>query len=104
MKAQDPDPDDVLTYSLRGTDADNFEIDPETGQIRTKAVLDPDVQGTHTVTVDVHDGFNPGYTPSDSVDDSVDVIITVARSATPFVGGGGFFVGIPGGGGPARPA
>ena len=103
MKADDPDPDDVLTYSLSGPDADNFEIDPETGQIRTKAVLDPDVQETHNVTVDVHDGFNSGYNPSDVTDDSVTVIITVARVSTAFFGGGGFFVGIPGGSGPSGP-
>ncbi|MYD66321.1 MAG: hypothetical protein F4X26_10150 [Chloroflexi bacterium] len=99
VKADDPDPDDVLTYSLSGPDANNFEIDPETGQIRTKAVLDPDVQETHNVTVDVHDGFNSGYNPSGVTDDSVTVIITVARVArSSFGGGGGFFVGAPGGG------
>ena len=103
VKAEDPDPDDVLTYTLSGPDADNFEIDPETGQIRTKAVLDPDVQETHNVTVDVHDGFTPGYDPSDATDDSVDVIITVARSSTPSFGVGGFVGGGPGGGGPSGP-
>ncbi|MXW23646.1 MAG: hypothetical protein F4Z96_03085, partial [Chloroflexi bacterium] len=102
VKAQDPDSDDILTYTLSGPDADNFEIDPETGQIRTKAVLDPDVQETHNVTVDVHDGFTPGYDPSNATDDSVNVIITVARSSTPSFGGGGFF-GAVGGGGPSGP-
>ena len=101
VKAEDPDPDDVLTYTLSGPDADNFEIDPETGQIRTKAVLDPDVQETHNVTVDVHDGFTSGYDPSDATDDSVDVIITINRSSTPFFGGGAFIGG--GGGGPSGP-
>ena len=103
VKATDPDSDDILTYSLRGRDADNFEIDPETGQIRTKAVLDPDVQETHSVTVDVHDGLDSGDTPSDATDDSVDVIITVARSSTTGFGGG--FAGFAGfgGGGPAAP-
>ncbi|MCY3647902.1 MAG: cadherin domain-containing protein [Chloroflexi bacterium] len=100
VKATDPDSDDILTYTLSGPDAGKFEIDPETGQIRTKAVLDPDVQETHNVTVDVHDGFNPAYNPSDSTDDSVDVIITVARSSRgTFGGGGGGFGGGGGGGG-----
>ncbi|MCY3504793.1 MAG: cadherin domain-containing protein [Chloroflexi bacterium] len=99
VKATDPDSDDILTYSLSGPDADKFEIDPETGQIRTKAVLDPDVQETHNVTVDVHDGFNPSYNPSDSTDDSVDVIITIARSSRGTFGGGGFAGGGGGGGG-----
>ncbi|MCY3887247.1 MAG: cadherin domain-containing protein [Chloroflexi bacterium] len=102
VKATDPDSDDILTYTLSGPDADKFEIDPETGQIRTKAVLDPDVQETHNVTVDVHDGFNPSYDPSDSPDDSVDVIITVARfSSGTFSGGGG---GGGGGGGSSGPS
>ncbi len=102
VKATDPDADDILTYTLTGPDADNFEVDPETGQIRTKAVLDPDVQETHDVTVDVHDGFTSGYDPSDATDDSVDVIITVARVSRSTFGGGGFF-GAVGGGGPAGP-
>ena len=99
VKATDPDSDDILTYTLSGPDADKFDIDPETGQIRTKAVLDPDVQETHNVTVDVHDGFNPAYNPSDSTDDSVDVIITVARSSRGTFGGGGIAGGGGGGGG-----
>ena len=102
VKATDPDADDILTYTLGGPDADNFEVDPETGQIRTKAVLDPDVQETHDVTVDVHDGFTSGYDPSDATDDSVDVIITVARVSRSTFGGGGFF-GAVGGGGPTGP-
>ncbi len=96
VKASDPDSDDVLTYSLSGPDADKFEIDPETGQIRTKAVLDPDVQETHNVTVDVNDGFSPSYNPSGATDASVDVIITVSRSARSTFGG---FAGGGGGGG-----
>ncbi|MCY3918285.1 MAG: cadherin domain-containing protein [Chloroflexi bacterium] len=89
VQATDPDSDDVLTYSLSGPDADLFDIDPDTGQIRTKGVLDPDVQETHNVTVDVRDGFSPSYNPSDATDDSVDVIITVARVSTRSSGGGG---------------
>ena len=96
--AKDPDPDDILTYSLSGPDADNFDIDPETGQIRTKGILDPDLQETYTVTVEVNDGFTSGYDPSDATDDSVNVIITVARVSTRVSGGGG------GGGGGGSPA
>ena len=99
VKATDPDSDDVLTYTLSGPDADNFEIDPATGQIRTKSVLDPDVQETHSVTVDVNDGFTPGYQPSDATDDSVDVIITIARVSRGTFGGGGIAGGGGGGGG-----
>ena len=99
VKATDPDSDDVLTYTLSGPDADNFEIDPATGQIRTKSVLDPDVQETHSVTVDVNDGFTPGYQPSDATDDSVAVIITIARVSRGTFGGGGIAGGGGGGGG-----
>ena len=59
MRATDEDPDDVLKYSLSGQDANKFDIDPATGQLRTKDVLDYDPQGTndYTVVVEVHDGF-----------------------------------------------
>ena len=100
VRATDPDRDDILFYSLlAGQDADKFEIDPATGQLRTKAVLDP---GTYTVTVSVHDGFDPSYGPSISDDASIEVTITVTAVAQlavgAFGGGGG------GGGGGGAPA
>ena len=102
VRATDPDTDDILTYSLSGTDAADFDIDPATGQLRTRAVLDPLVENTYTVTIEVHDGFDDSYDPDDSVDDSVDVTITVTAVSTPIiitgVGGGG------GGGGPSGPS
>ncbi len=68
VTATDTDPGDVLTYSLSGADADRFDIDPVTGQIRTKGVLvhDPDTpaDNEYTVTVSVHDGFGGSYSPS----------------------------------------
>ena len=61
VRAMDEDTDDVLTYSLRGQDARLFSIDPDTGQLRTKDVLDydsdPQGQNDYTVVVEVHDGF-----------------------------------------------
>ena len=74
VRATDEDPGDVLTYSLSGQDADKFDIDPATGQLRTKDVLDYDPQGTndYSVTVNVHDGFNQNYSNmSTSVDASM---------------------------------
>ena len=101
VRATDPDTDDVLTYSLSGFDARSFDVDAATGQLRTKAVLDPLVESTYTVTIEVHDGFDDSYDPDDSVDDSVDVTITVTAVSTPIiitgVGGGG-------GGGPSGPS
>ena len=101
VRAIDPDTDDVLTYSLSGTDADDFDIDAASGQLRTKAVLDPLVEDTYTVTVSVHDGFDSSYNPSQSVDDSVAVTITVTAVSTPIITGVG--VGGGGGGGPSGP-
>ena len=81
VRATDTDQGDVLTYSLSGTDAELFDIDPATGQIRTRDVLvynpDPLAQNTYTVTVSVHDGFDGAYIPSDAPDATIDVTITV---------------------------
>ena len=47
--------DEVLTYSLTGTDADSFRIDPETGQITVGplTMLDEETKSTYSVTVSV---------------------------------------------------
>ena len=104
VTATDPDPGDVLTYGLSGADADVFAIDPGTGQLRTKDVLVQEEQDTYTVTVEVHDGFDPGYNPNDGQDDSVEVIITVAGGSFGSGGGGGFgSFGGGGGGGATGP-
>ncbi len=85
VRARDADRDDVLIYSLSGSDADSFDIDPRTGQLQTKSVLlhDPQGQNTYTVTVEVHDGFDQQYAPSPALDDSIDVTITVTARRTP---------------------
>ncbi len=96
-RATDADQGDVLTYSLQsGTDADAFDIDAATGQIRTKDVLDNGVKDTYTVTVNVHDGFGPSYNPNPQVDATIDVTITVTPPRPPpppppppITGGGG---------------
>ena len=63
---------DTLTYSLSGTDADDFSINTSTGRLRTQAALDYETKDTYQVTVSVHDG-----TPDTTVDASIDVTITV---------------------------
>ena len=103
VRATDEDPGDVLTYSLSGADdAGLFSIDWDTGQIRTKDVLDYDPDGTneYTVRVNVHDGFDAGYSPSPSIDATITVTITVTQVVrrTPSGGGGGGG-GLPVGGG-----
>ena len=90
VRATDPDQGDVLTYSLSGTDAALFDINPATGQIRTEAVLDydpdPDATNKYSVQVRVHDGFGPDYQSTDvSVDATIEVTITVTARPAPAV-------------------
>ena len=94
VRATDPDQGDVLTYSLSGTDAVLFDINPTTGQVLTKAVLDYDPDGTitYSLQVRVHDGFGPDYQSTDvNVDATIEVTITVTavRRPPPPSGGGG---------------
>ena len=42
---------DTLTYTLAGTDAASFDIEPSTGQLLTKATLNYEVQLRYEVTV-----------------------------------------------------
>ena len=84
VRATDTDRDDVLTYSLTGTDDDGlFTIDAATGQLRTKAVIDREIGATYTITVSVHDSFDGAYNPSTTTDDTVVVTITVTAQAPP---------------------
>ena len=68
---------DVLTYKPQGRDADKFELDAATAQVRTMEALDYEEQDTCTVPVSVHDRFNEAYEPSESIDDTISIIITV---------------------------
>ena len=74
---------DVLTYALRGRNADKFEIDPATGQNRTREALDYREQDTYTLSVSVHDGFDVYYRPSASIDDTISIIVTVTEPPQP---------------------
>ena len=108
VRATDADEGDVLTYSLEsGTDADAFDIDPATGQVLTKAVLDydPDGMNEYSVTVSVHDGFDDAYNPSTASDTTIDVTIVVTAApvvSRPTTSGGSS--GGSGGGRSRRPA
>ena len=111
IRVTDADQGEVLTYSLSGQDAELFDIDPATGQIRTRDVLDIEVKDTYTVTVSVHDGFDGAYIPSEASDATIEVAITVTAvpvvrpprprppSIQPPVDGGGSGGGGSGGGG-----
>ena len=94
VRATDEDRDEVLTYSLTGSDSGKFDIDPATGQIKTRDALDYDPNGTNTysVSVQVSDGFDSAYSPSPSVDATTSVTITVTQvtvTITTGTGGGG---------------
>ncbi len=55
VSATDAD-NDILTYSLSGTDAASFGIVSTTGQLQTNAALDYETKNTYRVTVSVSDG------------------------------------------------
>ena len=75
--------DDKLTYSLRGADAESFDLDPATGQLRTKASLDFEAKAAYSVIVSVSDGKSASGRDSDSRDDSVTVTINVENVDEP---------------------
>ena len=56
VAATDRDDDDTLTYSLRGDDADSFDIDGRTGQLLAKAALDYESRANYSLEVRVSDG------------------------------------------------
>ena len=55
VTAMDAD-DDTLNYTLGGTDAASFDIDPATGQLMTKVALDFETKASYSVTVTATDG------------------------------------------------
>ena len=48
---------DTLTYSLSGTDATSFDIDPSIGQLKTKTDLDFETKFTYSVSITASDGL-----------------------------------------------
>ena len=77
MVATDPDRDG-LTYTLNGADARSFDIDPQTGQLRTRAPLDYEAQATHAVTVSAWDG-NGGVATLDVTIEVIDAQEAASR-------------------------
>ena len=55
VAATDADENDVLTYTLSGTDAASFDIISATGQLQTKDALDHETKASYTVTVTATD-------------------------------------------------
>ena len=79
------DDEDVLVYSLAGDDRDLFEIDAATGQLYTRAPLDYESLGAHSIIVSVHDGKGSRGGVSDDEDDFIEVIIEVRNEEEPGV-------------------
>ena len=77
VTATDPDEDDTLEYSLTGTDANHFYIDPDTGQIETDGALDYETKHTYHLAVSVTDGMDIDGNSDSEEDDSIDVTINV---------------------------
>ena len=68
---------DTLTYSLEGTDAASFDIDPSTGQLITKAPLDRETKSSYSVTVRVDDGESR----QDPIEQNVTITVTNVNEA-----------------------
>ena len=73
VEASDPD-SDTLTYTLEGTDAGSFNINPGTGQLLTKDPLDRDTRSTYMVTIRARDPRG--------LFDTIDVTISVTGEGT----------------------
>ena len=82
ITATDPDPGDVLTYFLQGTDASSFGIVAETGQLTVTDPLDYEYKPKYQVTVRVNDNSNPSVVVDvDITVNNVDEAGTVALSS-----------------------
>ena len=81
VAATDAD-DDTLTYSLGGTDASFFDIDSSSGQLKTSAVLDFEIQSSYSVIVAVSDdnGGSASITVTITVTDTLDATPLSART------------------------
>ena len=77
VRAIDPDYGDTLTYILDSAGAEFFDIDEETGQLKTKADLNFEGTPTYYVYVDVHDGKDDNGSVSTTTDAYIYVTITV---------------------------
>ena len=78
--ATDVDSGDTLTYTLGGTDAASFDIDPDTGQLKTKEEFNYEVvpaKTSYMVTVTVTDGKDAESNVDTAADDTITVTITV---------------------------
>ena len=83
VTATDPDTGDTPAYTLGGTDANFFDIDASSGQLRTKAGLDYEVKNTYQISVSVRDGKNAEGNPDAADDATITVTVTVTNVEEP---------------------
>ena len=76
--ATDPE-EDPLTYKLAGRDADAFDLNTETGQLKTKAALNYETKNNYTITIEVRDSKNPEGEADQRRDDSIRVTILIGN-------------------------
>ncbi len=75
---------DALTYTLSGTDADAFDIDTTTGQLKTKAALDYETKTQYMVTITASDGtLTDTITVTIDVTDIDEVVVPVDPPISP---------------------
>ena len=72
VTATDADSDDTVTYSLEGRDAALLDVDPASGQLRTRTGITLFVGITYTVTVVADDGT-----------DTASITVTIEATAAP---------------------
>ena len=80
--ATDPD-GDSLSYSLGGTDALSFDMDENSGQLKTAAMLDFESKTSYSLTVSVTDNGDEEGNYDSSADDQVSVTVSVTGANEP---------------------
>ncbi len=80
VAATDDDTDDILTYTLEGTDASSFSIVSTSGQLQTRAALNYETKTSYSVTVKVTDDSGAS---NDS--DTIAVTINVTDANESFI-------------------
>ena len=76
VAANDPE-DDTLTYSLEGDDAAAFDIDPKSGQLKTKVELDHETKASYTIEVSVSDGKDADGNTEDTPTPDATITVTI---------------------------
>ena len=71
------DDDDTLTYSLGGRDAESFDIEAATGQLKTRAALDYETRNSYSLKVSVSDGKDAGGAADVAADTTIELTVAV---------------------------